>query len=210
MNDTVNGSHIRTREQWLIILVDIFRDSFRELGAPLPVRVKVSCGWPSHGARSKKSLSVAGECWSTQLSSGGFTEIFVSPMIDDSIQAGAVLVHELVHAGVGLEAGHKGEFSRVAVGIGLIGPMRSTKPSPELTGRLQTIINDIGSYPHASLSPMTNGRKKQGTRMLKVICPECGYTVRTTAKWIEAGLPTCPCGTLMKVDDQVEGTDEAV
>lgn len=41
--------------------------------------------------------------------------------------------------------------------------------------------------------------KKQSTRMLKVICPGCGYTVRTTQKWIDIGLPTCPCGEEMEV-----------
>lgn len=31
-----------------------------------------------------------------------------------------------------------------------------------------------------------------------VECPECGYTVRTTARWIAEGLPTCPCGAGME------------
>lgn len=41
------------------------------------------------------------------------------------------------------------------------------------------------------------GVAKQSTRMLKVECGSCGYTLRTTAKWLEVGTPTCPCGTLM-------------
>ncbi len=39
---------------------------------------------------------------------------------------------------------------------------------------------------------------KQGTRMLKVICPADGYTIRTTNKWLQVGFPTCPCGTVMR------------
>jgi len=35
--------------------------------------------------------------------------------------------------------------------------------------------------------------------MLKVSCPADGYTVRTTAKWIAVGFPTCPCGTEMTI-----------
>lgn len=39
---------------------------------------------------------------------------------------------------------------------------------------------------------------KAGTRMLKCECPECGYVVRTTAKWLAIGCPTRPCGTTME------------
>jgi hypothetical protein len=44
---------------------------------------------------------------------------------------------------------------------------------------------------------------KAGTRMLKCQCPKCGYVVRTTAKWLAVGVPTCPCG------EEMEGPDEA-
>jgi hypothetical protein len=55
-------------------------------------------------------------------------------------------------------------------------------------------------FPHAALRSGLNGaHKPQGTRMLKVQCGSCGYTVRTTAKWIEVGLPLCPCGCGMEV-----------
>ena len=38
-----------------------------------------------------------------------------------------------------------------------------------------------------------------GSRMIKIVCDAdgCGYTVRTTRKWIDVGLPTCPCGSAM-------------
>jgi hypothetical protein len=35
--------------------------------------------------------------------------------------------------------------------------------------------------------------KKQSTRMVKCECPDCGYIVRTTRKWLEEGAPICPC-----------------
>jgi hypothetical protein len=50
---------------------------------------------------------------------------------------------------------------------------------------------------HARLD--LSGRRKQSTRMLKLECTNCGYTVRTTQKWIEVGLPTCCCGSDMEV-----------
>jgi hypothetical protein len=55
----------------------------------------------------------------------------------------------------------------------------------------------IGPYSHATL--YRSMVKKDGTRMLKVVCPECGYTVRTTAKWPAVGVPSCACWAEMEV-----------
>lgn len=38
---------------------------------------------------------------------------------------------------------------------------------------------------------------KPGSRLLKVECA-CGYTCRITQKWLDIGLPTCPCGEEME------------
>jgi hypothetical protein len=52
--------------------------------------------------------------------------------------------------------------------------------------------------------------------MILVKCPkpECGYQVRTTRKWLDVGVPTCPCGELMKAelpdtDDDEDGDDNS-
>jgi hypothetical protein len=56
----------------------------------------------------------------------------------------------------------------------------------------------IGSYPHTKLVP-TLQIKKQGTRMLKLEAKDCcGYVVRTSQKWIDEGLPKCPCDNEMQ------------
>ena len=36
---------------------------------------------------------------------------------------------------------------------------------------------------------------------MKVTCPNDGYLLRTTAKWLELGVPTCFCGTEMEVSE---------
>ena len=33
---------------------------------------------------------------------------------------------------------------------------------------------------------------RQGTRMMKVVCGECGYTLRTTRRWLAVAVPVCP------------------
>ena len=43
-----------------------------------------------------------------------------------------------------------------------------------------------------------SGPAKQGTRMVKLTAPDCGYTVRTTRKWIDQGAPMCPHGVAME------------
>jgi hypothetical protein len=43
----------------------------------------------------------------------------------------------------------------------------------------------------------TAKEKGPGSRLVKCNCPDCGYTIRTTAKWLAIGLPTCPCGEEM-------------
>lgn len=190
------------REVWLGALVRALAPSFAARGFPLPDKVRVSCGWPGSGGRS-----VIGEAWSAAASADGSCEIFVSPELADSLRVGDVLVHELCHVAVGNDAGHRGPFRRCAVAMGLRGPMTSTVASPALVAELTAIVERIGPYPHATLA-RGMGKKKQGTRMRKVQCPACGYLVRTTSKWLDVGVPTCPCGEQMEADDDEDGDED--
>src|SRR5262245_7997560 len=109
---------------------------------------------------------------------------------------------------VGCDKGHKGEFGALCKLIGLVKPWTATAPGPELTATLAIYAAQLGPYPHARLSDV---RKRQGTRMLKATCPnpDCEirgstasgktYTVRISQQWADAGMPTCPCGTAMKL-----------
>lgn len=191
------------RELWLTELQRRLEASFRRLSYPLPEAVRVTCGFPSRGGLGRKRR-VVGQCWAPLCSTAGHVEIFISPTIDDAIEVGAVLIHELVHAAVGVSVGHRGAFRHVAVAMGLEGPMRSTVPGPELKRRLNALIETLGPYPHASLCPdshlRTHAPPKQNARMLKLACPICSYTIRTTRKWIDRGLPTCPCGRVFEFD----------
>ena len=198
------------REEWLNAMAGRVKPIFEGAGLTLADNYKMSCGWSSRGAKGKAGLSRIGECWSPVSSSGGFTEIFISPVIDDSVTVAATLVHELLHAVIGVEHKHDKVFGRFAKHLGLKGPMKSTTPGDALTGRLNTLISELGNYPHARMEVLTNGKKKQSTRMLKVVCPQCGYTVRIAAKWLEEGVPTCPCGTEMQEQANEGGNEEDV
>jgi hypothetical protein len=189
-----------TREEWLLEMELHLAPDLAQIGAPLSVElVRVSVGFPSRRGLSARNR-VIGQCWAAAASTEGRHEIFVSPLIGTSLEAAAVLAHELVHSAVGVAAGHRGPFRKVALAMGLEGKMTATVAGPKLTDRLNALIAKLGEYPHAAMNPKLSGIKKEGTRLLKAGCPECGYVVRVTRKWADVGLPTCPCRNPMALD----------
>jgi hypothetical protein len=142
-------------------------------------RYRVSCGFPI-GYRGSRSGKVAlGQAFDPSISADGTMEVFINPILDKPVDVIAVLAHELAHVWAGIQCGHRGEFARIARAIGLIGPMTATVPGDELRGQLQGIADMLGAYPHAKVDP--NARKKQGTRLLKLQCSDCGWTARVSA-----------------------------
>jgi len=188
------------RERWLTECVSALRPMFREAGQPIPKKIRVSCSWPSRGARK-----LDGEAWSNEHSQDGCFEIFISPLLDDPIEVSAVLVHELVHCAVGFKEKHGKRFGALARAVGLEGKTATSVAGSELKAGLKEIAKGIGRYPHARLAYAEDDGKKQSTRMKKLSCQDCGYTVRTTQKWIEVGLPVCPCGSTLSPEDLEEG-----
>jgi len=193
-----------TREQWLNELTDKLRPMFAAIDFPLPEKIRASCGFPSKGALAKKRQRV-GEAWSSDQSEDRHFETFVTPMISEPVEVAAIQVHELCHCAAGLECKHRKPFTTAARAIGLEGRMTATVAGEELKATLEGLVEEIGPYPHVKLVH-SSSPKKQGTRMIKVICPvlECGYQVRTTKRWLEIGVPTCPCGEAMVVEEPEE------
>ena len=182
-----------TREEWLIAAVTALKPDFLNTGSAIPEKVRVTCGWPSHGGQAKKR--VTGECWPANQSVDSHFEIFIAPTIADPIEVLGTLVHELVHAAVGLAEGHKALFRKVATELGLTGKMTETSVGGELESRLHDIAALLGKYPHAEINPTQ--KMTQTTRMLKILCPDCQWMARTSKKWMDLGLPTCACGKQM-------------
>ena len=182
-----------TREEWLNTLAENLRPLFDAVGATVPDKVRVSVGWPSARGLSPKKRTI-GQCWSPKCSADQATEIFISPWLGEGGMVAETLLHEMVHAAVGTECGHKGTFVACAKKLGFTKPWKSTPASGELKAQLAGLLP--GDYPHAALDSLPDGKKKQSTRMVKVVCAECGYTARTTRKWLDdAGAPMCPCNS---------------
>lgn len=180
------------REEWLDLLVAKLRPLIDETGDfTVAEHVRISTGFPSAGGLNRKKR-VLGECWDAKVSADGSNQILVNPVLEDPLTVAAVTLHEMNHTATP-GAKHKGAFVRLAKRLGFVKPWTGSVPGQELMERLTAIVTGMPPYPHVALVP-TPEEKKQGTRMLKLVCPECGYTARTTKKWIDATLPVCVNG----------------
>ena len=108
------------REQWLMAAVDHLIPIFERAGYSIPV-VKVSVGFPSTGAKGRH----LGQCWSTKSAIDGVNQIFIAPHLQTPLDFLDTLVHELVHAIDDCQSGHGDNFKKIALDVGLKGPMRS-------------------------------------------------------------------------------------
>jgi hypothetical protein len=187
---SITNSTFNHREPWLQAVAERMRAIFAAGGATIPDKVRLTCGFPSTRAFSASNPRV-GECWSGAASADGHVEIMISPVLDDPMRVAGVLAHGLVHAIVGTHAGHRGPFKQLARAIGLEGRMTATIEGEAFKQAVAPILDAVGPYPHAELSKAA--RPNQGTRLLKLQCPACPYTVRITRKWLETvGAPDCP------------------
>jgi len=177
-----------TREDWLNNAVTELRPIFKSNGFPLPDKIRVTCGFPSRHARSLNRA--IGEHWSAKASDDGTHEILISPVQDDPIEVFGILVHELAHSATDGD-GHKGRFPSCVKKLWLEGKPTSTVVGQRFRENFTPLIEGLGAYPHSRLN-VSALRKPQGTRMLKAVCPQCGYTIRLTKTWADQGLPTCP------------------
>lgn len=177
----------RSREEWLLeVTARVAPQILSRAGLTVPETTLVSCGLPSARALSTKSPRT-GECW---VEAG---HIFVSPVIVNPYDVAQILVHELLHAALPVAVGHRAPFRRAADAMGLGGKPTQTVRTEGFDAWIGPIVVEAGVYPHRAL--VASRTTKQTTRLLKLMCPGCGYIVRTTAKWIKESLPYCGlCG----------------
>lgn len=189
-----------TREAWLLAAAEALTEPLAAIGETVP-ELRVSVGFPGGSSNRKKTI---GQCWPTSSSDDGIPQIFISPIRGEAetVPVLGTLLHEMIHAIDDCSSGHRGEFARIAKAVGFVPKLTSSdNRTAELTATLTEIAERVGPFPHATLFQGGRGSdtpKTQTTRQLKVICPDCGYTCRTTRKWLDVGVPTCACGTEME------------
>ena len=164
------------REEFLNESMAILKPLFSQHGHSIPDNIRISCGF------ARGSRKAIGQCFNEKMSKDSTIEIFICPTQSDTLKVTDILAHELIHACYPSE-GHKGNFRKCALAIGLTGKMTSTIASDKFNQWTQeNIIDVIGKYPHKELC---DSKKKQTTRLIKVACDSCGYTVRISRKWLD-------------------------
>lgn len=147
--------------------------------------------------------------WKNQ-QKGVIHEINLSAETLRDCNPGEVIIHELAHAEnqtLGIKdctnQVHNKKFKVMAERLGLVVKPRDKRYGfgfTDLGEPAKAFLADVKYNPSvfAFNRLLPGSTAKAGTRLLKVECPDCGYVARVTQKWIDTGLPTCPCGKKME------------
>ena len=137
-----------SRESWLRRAADEFRQwIFQVSGIEVP-DVHVSIGFG--GVRYERG--VAAVCYKRAASKDGKNHIFISPEADDTADILVSLLHELIHAALDCEDGHRGRFAEYATRLGLTAPFTISEPDIATAAQLMTMAAELGEFPHGKLT----------------------------------------------------------
>jgi hypothetical protein len=189
---------LKTRESYLNAALDAMRPWFPETH-PVPEKVRVSVGFPKGRAKGE----VVGQCWADGLSEDKHFEIFLTPTrgSDETEEVLLTLLHEMVHAAVGVECQHKGAFITVARGLGFVPKWTSSaNHGEELAARVAELAESLGPIPHGALTPSAT-KATQKTYMLLISHEPCGFKIRASKKQVEAAAPDIVCWVCGEVAD---------
>lgn len=183
-----------TREQWLQRgLCELRALAKDKLEKPTDQRIQVAVGFPKGCKRG-----TVGQCFHAECTEDGTYHIFIHPTLGDAVRVLDTLLHELLHAVVGLEAKHAKPFRDAARAVGLAGKPTATyaEEGSELHEKLTKLSERLGPYPH---SPMTkvkqSNRPAAGGWVRYESVNEPKYILRISPRALEDhGAPTDPWG----------------
>ncbi len=170
---------IKLREGWLQAAMDLLRAHMQQCGVPTACNCRVSCGFPLR-LPGLAAEYIRGQYFPPDLTMDKRPQIFISPLVDDSIEVESILLHEMIHAAG--KSGHRAEFSQAAYRVGLRKPWVSTQTSVALRQVLERNIEALGPYPHSAIVNLstlnqrekTNDSQKNKRPKIKQYPHECG------------------------------------
>lgn len=177
-----------TREEWLqAASVELRSVMLAETGLTIP-NVRVGVGFTSGGLRTNE----LGQTWARKASKDGINEITVRVTVNDPVDVLAVLGHELIHAALDCKGAHGKTFTRAHLAMGYVSDSKGCVLGAELREAYAALTEALGDYPGDDGLAVAAMKKKQTTRMRKCTCVTCGFTFRTTARWIADRALECP------------------
>jgi len=191
------------RETWLENATSLLRPWFEQKGFPLPDRILVSCGWPKRQGGKK---GIVGQTFDPIWTEDGTAQIYICPTQSVSVRVLDILLHELCHTAVGVQAGHAGAFVELIRSFGLHGKATATRAEPgsPLHEALESASASLGPYPHSAMRAghrATPTRKPAGgwIKFQSVTDPE--YILRLSPKAFRLYGPPCDFSgkTMVKV-----------
>ena len=184
-----------TREGWLVDAIGhLDAEFFTSRGHKVPTKLQVACGFP------KASRRAIGQCWSPKASADETTQMYISPTEASPVKVLDILLHEMIHAVVGCEHGHKGPFRTLAKDFGFAGKMTATyaDEGSALEALLVGIADKVGPYPHAAMQKKDSARSYpyKWSRLMSV--NDAVYTVTISPRVMKQhGRPSDPWGDEM-------------
>lgn len=186
-----------TREAWLIAAMGLLDEEFfKGKGYKLPEKLGVSCGIP------KGKSTAIGQCWDPTVAADGTTHMFICPSIDQPIRVLDILLHEMIHALVGIEQKHNKVFRKYVKEFGLAGKATATyaEEGSELWVTLSKIREQLGNYPHSAMSKIRKKVTVKSKWVRYVSTTEPKYKVVINEDRVEEfGVPIDPWGDEMEL-----------
>lgn len=124
-------------------------------------------------------------------------DLYLDPGLDDTTTVLAGMADAVCRIVSHQIRGTSRAYRDLAGGIGLDLPFKRGAghvPFHQLLGR--DVVAKLGDYPHTAIDTSNDVCKTSAgglvTRNLRMTCPDCGYAVLVTRKWLSVGRPLCP------------------
>ena len=164
-------------EEWLKLLVDECLnmlnnagiDTKQHTGAGVEIHISDTRG-RKRVTNNQKGSHAMGLCYAKSSSTGNKRVIEVDRETDDLWETIDTVAHEVTHAVLDENEGHKGRFPKLVKDLfKLGGKPTATTPTEEMKELFYDFLLENGGYPHIAFRPR---HRKQTTRMVKVWCTD--------------------------------------
>jgi hypothetical protein len=187
------------REEWLNRAVKLLEDYvFWPVSMKMPEKWAISCGWVKGS-----SAQAVGVCVDPICTKDGTTHLFVVPTQEDGLSVLGTIAHEMIHAIVGVEHKHGGEFRKAAQSLEFSPKMASTGPVPGTPAyaAIEVVLGMLGPYPHAAIVPRRKPTKPHPWARWRSVKAKDYCVLANTKKIAEHGIPRDPWGFEMEPVD---------